>query len=258
MSTNKPLSKEQIRQKSDENFIDSFYQNLPESLLLDSELPDVELDHKIHRIAQQAIEKDCACVVTFAGKRKRSWYVTLASAASLLLIVSLFFNQYQLPSVKSPLEAQYDEKIDGKGDELHLKKIARVGLEQGQKELIVDEAMAYAVKAQRMVDAKNMLEAQSFEIKSNGLIQKNRSQSQRSISSKAQILTKQQFNYFKKNNASWQLVQEDSDFYIIKVAMATMSASAQGDFFKLDKKHFSFTGDELKQGTFSKVEIIEE
>jgi len=109
-------SKDKIPNKQlsdDEAFIQSLYDDLSKGDSGESaeHQPGKELDDKILAAAHRAVTSTPALVI-----KKRTWAIPVASAASVMLVFSLFFNQLNDPLFQSELSPDSNSPISKQAD----------------------------------------------------------------------------------------------------------------------------------------------
>lgn len=93
------MTNKQSKQQDDEQaFIDSLYTELAD------EQPSEQLDQRILAAAHKAVASQPVGQTATTPKKRKSWFFPVATAASLLLMLTLFDSQMHSPSIQKALQ----------------------------------------------------------------------------------------------------------------------------------------------------------
>jgi|GEM_PF-1895571 len=233
--------------EQDEAFIDALYDDLSQAPSPDSSLeePSVELDNKILAAAHKAVGAKPKLVVKAKAKKPAfTWFKPIASAASLILVVSLVLKQGEPPVI--------NEMTSQPGIDATVKKESQQAAEQfvmeqqAAPQAVVRRPESAGQISQQMVARQRALAPQASltpaakEKKTLARVKIDGSQDlltaelaavsdrqvaaplekdKRQISVKIRALEEQEYLAYRKQNLAWSWVEESSDAYVIDVML---------------------------------------
>ncbi|PKG84217.1 hypothetical protein CXF85_08925 [Colwellia sp. 75C3] len=227
------LTKPTSHLQEDEAFINTLYQQFPPD---EDQQPSEFLDKRIIKAAYQAVATESAKT----NKKKITWFHSLATAASLILVISLVFQQQNhiLPSAETSTNvvstSQKDKQMSTKmmADEAVAAFSAPEPMMEKQGVIVQQSALAksltstvIALKNQpRKIENKDYRQATEIQ----RLNQQKLAVSKRSPSVKgpvAQKFTLAQYQLYTVKNAQlsvenkimWSLINEQADSYYITI-----------------------------------------
>ena len=266
---------------NDEAFIDALYADIESIEINNTEIsnkaavdqPSKELDQRIlnaaHKAVAHAVEKEKAQVVELANvksvksvtnsKRKKlfAWTVPLASAASLVLVVSLVVNQNDeqimtidndiilqdatQSAMQSPVpiavqsELLLESKMAAKYKVVTLAQQKQ--LEQRKQRKKMQSKMESRAEQKRQQQSTSMLSFADIEATKTSILAATSVVKNDSAINEKPILTHQQFLLFEKQQKYWILVSENEHDYVINI-FDNKNDSAQFIQYKLLKESF--------------------
>ena len=248
----------------DEEFIQSLYDDLTlESDVLTNQ-PSDELDRRILSAAHKAVDAKPSMVnqpitkepsnVSQVVKKKSTWYLSLASAASFILVVSLFSNQMSEPFVQnemsfnkselSPIVHHDDKKLSEPLTLASLSKPSQSTSEL-QNESITKESMERNKRQREEKHKSSKMKVSAFnqekyrvenekklaKVTSNLDLMRESSNALKG-QQKFQWLTHDKFEYFNQIAVQWSFIGETDTYYEIKIHNMQESK----EFFYLNKE----------------------
>lgn len=255
-------SEQQMQDKQlndDEALIQSLYDDLAAQDSSSADYPSKAADDKILAAAHRSVRSSPKIVIT-----KRAWYVPVASAASVILVVSLFFNQLQDPVMQSELSfsgnslteaVQYnDEANEGVNIETsapmlqHTPALSVKSEERlfKQKGINKKQQSVKRISQQGKEEKKQLkrMAASSYRTSSSDellletteatQIKEVRELTPLSLERPITLMTKQVYNQLINLKSHWLFISEDKEFYLIQV----VKKGDENRLYKLDKKAY--------------------
>jgi len=195
----------------DEAFIDSLYAELK----AENEQPSELLDQRIISAAKKAISTKPQQKTQSSTKVKSTinkiqikpvWYVSLASAASVFLVVSLVINQVVIENVaQEPVSIQSEPLFEEKAVVPHEKTAAIGQREQVKRKIMKSSSQKRNTREFLLEDAKidifNLAPLAETELSAN----------------KGLVLTSQRYLLFKSQQKQCSLVSENDTYYLVNI-----------------------------------------
>ncbi|MGL1957806.1 MAG: hypothetical protein OCD00_10880 [Colwellia sp.] len=255
------MSRKQDEDKAlanDEAFIDALYVELESIELESAELenveledskrgkkaindqPSKELDQRIIAAAHKSAATKAPVIelsnITVLKRKKRPvWTIPFATAASLVLVVSLVMNQQDSPipavnndffvesSMQSPVMAQSEPLLETKVASTY----KRVTLaQQKRSEYKQQKSKELSRKRSKARSANMFLLSEPEAIASNALSVAQFTKKELLIND-SPTLTHQQYVLFIKQQARWSLVSEHEDYYVINISSRATENTAE-------------------------------
>jgi len=247
--------------KDDEAFIQSLYDDLASQEPSQEEYPSKEMDEKILAAAHRSVGSSPKLVNT-----KRAWYLPIASAASVILVVSLFFNQLNDPVMQAEMSFSGNSPASSNPSEV-----------AEQEELVSEQLYDVSpsdnsVQAStEMLQARPAMSVQSKEslLKHKGINKNQQAMKRISLQAKEErkqskqlqassysalndekqlietskavpeqisviVMTQELFDKLVHMNSFWLFVNEEKEFYHIEV----VEQDSEKMLYKLDKKTY--------------------
>lgn len=245
----------------DEAFIQSLYDELATQKPSKDEQPSKAMDEKILAAAHRSVGPSTKLVNT-----KRAWYVPVASAASVILVVSLFFNQLNDPVMQSEMSFSGSSSTSGNSSTV-------VEPEELMNDQLYDvpssDSSVQATTEMLQVRPAMSVKSKETLIKHQGINKKTQAMKRISLKSKEEIkqfkqlhatnysvlsndeqlvgiskpvpeelnvnvMTEKLFNQLLGLNRYWLFVDEKKEFYLIEI----VEQESDNLLYKLDKKAY--------------------
>lgn len=183
----------------------------------DDEQPSAALDQSILAAAHKAVAQKPRLVIT-----KRQWYVPLASAASAILVFSLFFNQLdQVPLQPAPLQsAPLQSKMDFSSAQIQMSDEPELEASDSRQLLLeINEQKVKKIKVKvEKKAAKSMLRMRSASQEEKSIDTNMQMSADKEIVELAvKTLSFIQYDEFKQADYLWTYIDENTRYYQIEI-----------------------------------------
>jgi len=259
----------------DEAFIQSLYDDLAAQESSKEEQPSKAMDEKILAAAHRSVGYTPKLVNT-----KRAWYVPIASAASVILVVSLFFNQLNDPVMQSEISFSGSPSTAGKQEELmndqlydvrasdstvqasaEMLQAAPAMSVQSKEMLIKHKGMSRKPQSMKRISLQGKEEKKQLKqlqvsnysaLKSDEQLVETRKTIGVESDSNVSVMTEKEFNRLLTLDSRWSFVDEEKEFYLIQV----VEQDSENVLYKLDKKAYYINRSMQKNKTKRSLEEL--
>lgn len=196
------------------------------------EQPSVELDQSILAAAHKAVSQKPRLVI-----KKYYWYLPLASAASAVLVFSLFFNQLEQVPLQPMTQPQVPLQQAALQQEVDLSStLVQMSVEPAVSE---NRQQLLKIKEQRVKSEKKVAKSMSrmrtvATAEENEFMAGQVSDDKQIVELEVNILSIVQYEEFKQANYLWTYVDENSQDYQIKIYTDSQGKKV----FQLAKKSY--------------------
>lgn len=220
-----------IQQKQlsdDEAFIQTLYDDIASADTSIDEQPSKATDDKILAAAHRALSSSPKLVV-----KNRSWTIPIASAASVMLVFSLFFNQLNDDALQSEmLPAPALMSAQPKSEMLKKMAARQKEVKQKHRQMKRTNIPARGDKKQQEVAR---LTAQDYLMSDSNFSAMAESEAKPIIVNEAiNVMTEKVYQQLLSVNRRWIFVKEEKEFYVIQL----VSKEQENVLYKLDKREY--------------------
>lgn len=231
----------------DEAFIQSLYDDLETAEKSTNEQPSSDVDAKILAAAHRAVISSPKLVI-----KKRTWYVPVASAASLLLVFSLFFNQLDDPMMQSEMSFSTNPADSGQHD-IEMLQLTPLNSTQPKSEIAKQEVAEYKqiqqLKQQTMKRISLQAQGEKKQQRTKRMAAKDYLASDFKVNTPAvassvaeseevnktiKIMTDEIYERLLKVDNQWFFVRQEQEFYLIQL----VNSKGKNTLYKLSKKEY--------------------
>jgi len=216
-----PLTSSDKALANDEAFMNALYTRVDNAEV--DEQPSDELDQRILAAAHKAVAHSpverrpeaiaLSSVKNIKRKKLSTWYVSLASAASLVLVVSLVVNQNDKEIISIDHEFFMEDAMESSAPAAT------------QSEQLFESDIATKYKVEALAPQKQKREKRSAKMYSSANVAITDAKvlvldplvKMDSLMNRKPILTYQQYFLFEKQQVQWSLVSEHNDYYVINI-----------------------------------------
>ena len=286
MSINDPLEKDN-ELTEDEAFIQSLYDDLSKqdagvkqtyTANTAPEQPSKDADNKILAAAHRAVRSAPKAEVKKIGK-KHSWYIPLASAASLVLVFSLFIKQLNTPLIQpsnlesiQPLAESNDseqllavEEISQLTDEpaqsmykqAHkqekpsaVKQKSKQSSNEMKRAFSPVASQSLAKKEQQLADEQA---AGSLRLHNDNLLIDNHAASLVADKKSIPYLSKKRYELLLSEKYNWIFISEEKEYYVIQL----VSKEGKNTLYKLNKTAYYINKSMQKNKVIRSLKVLE-